>query len=110
MEQALANFHIGSCPGNCELIAAQVNLDIKLSFDYFEMGVSFPGKQLYAYRYEASTWVGTVGCNLALGARESIDISWRRAQATPSVRPAFDVQGSLRYVDNQYSLFWLKAF
>jgi hypothetical protein len=76
----------------------------------FVLDDAFPGKQLYAYRYEARTWVGTVGYNLPLGPRESIDFSWRRAQATPTVRPDFDVQGSLRYVDNQYSVFLLKVF
>jgi len=45
-----------------------------------------------------------------VGPRASIDISWRRAQGTPTDRPDFDVQGSLRYVDNQYSLFFLKVF
>ena len=76
----------------------------------FVLDDAFPGKQLYAYRYDAHTWVGTVGYNLPLGRRASIDISWRRAQGTPTDRPDFDVQGSLRYVDNQYSLFFLKAF
>ncbi len=76
----------------------------------FVLDDAFPGKQLYAYRYGAHTWVGTVGYNLPLGPRASIDISWRRAQGTPTDRPDFDVQGSLRYVDNQYSLFLLKVF
>jgi hypothetical protein len=76
----------------------------------FVLDDAFPGKQLYAYRYDARTWVGTIGYNLPLGQRTSIDISWRRAQGTPTDRPDFDVQGSLRYVDNQYSLFLLKAF
>ena len=51
-----------------------------------------------------------LGYNLPLGTQASIDISWRRAQATPTDRPDFDVQGSLRYIDNQYSLFFLKVF
>ncbi len=76
----------------------------------FVLDDAFPGKQLYAYRYDARTWVGTVGYNLPLGQRASIDISWRRAQGMPTDRPDFDVQGSLRYVDNQYSLFLLKVF
>ena len=87
--------------------ATLVNVSIA---QVFVLDDAFPGKQLYAYRYEARTWVGTVGYNLPLGPRESIDFSWRRAQATPTVRPDFDVQGSLRYVDNQYSVFLLKVF
>ena len=76
----------------------------------FVLDDAFPGKQLYAYRYDARTWVGTLGYNLPLGPRTSLDISWRRAQGTPTERPQFDVQGSLRYVDNQYSLFLLTVF
>jgi hypothetical protein len=76
----------------------------------FVLDDAFPGKQLFAYRENARTWVSSLGYNLPLGARASIDISWRRAQATPTDRPDFDVQGSLRYTDNQYSLFFLKVF
>jgi hypothetical protein len=76
----------------------------------FVLDDAFPGKQLYAYRYDARTWVATIGYNVPLNSQASIDVSWRRAQATPTSRPDFDVQGSLRYVDNQYSLFLLMVF
>jgi hypothetical protein len=76
----------------------------------FVLDDAFPGKQLFAYRFDARTWVGTVGYNLPLSPRASIDISWRRVQGTPTDRPDFNVQGSLRYVDNQYSLFLLTVF
>lgn len=76
----------------------------------FVLDDAFPGKQLFAYRVDAHTWIGTVGYNLPLGPRDSIDISWRRVQSTPTSRPEFDVQGSRRYVDNQYSLVFLKLF
>jgi hypothetical protein len=76
----------------------------------FVLDDAFPGKGLYAYRYDARTWIGTFGYNLPLGKKASLDLSWRRAQGTPTERPDFDFQGSLRYVDNQYSLFFLKAF
>jgi hypothetical protein len=76
----------------------------------FVLDDAFPGKQLFAYRYDARTWVGTLGYNLPLGPQASIDLSWRRAQGTPTARLDFDVQGSLRYVDNQYSLFFLRVF
>ena len=76
----------------------------------FVLDDAFPGKQLFAYRQDARVWVSTLGYNLPLGQRASIDLSWRRTQGTPTDRPEFDVQGSLRYVDNQYSLFFLKVF
>ena len=78
--------------------------------EVFVLDDAFPGERLFAYRFDARTWVGTLGYNLPLGPRASIDISWRRAQATPTDRPDFDLPGSLRYVDNQYSLSLLKLF
>ena len=76
----------------------------------FVLDDAFPGKQLFAYRSDARTWVSTVGYNLPLGQRISIDFSWRRVQSTPTAHLDFPVQGSLRYVDNQYSVILLKLF
>ncbi len=76
----------------------------------FVLDDAFPDKQLFAYRSDARTWLSTVGYNLPLGQRTSIDISWRRVQSTPTAHLDFDVQGSLRYVDNQYSVVLLKLF
>jgi len=76
----------------------------------FVLDDAFPGKQLFAYRSDARTWVSTVGYNLPLGNRTSIDFSWRRVQSTPTAQLDFPVQGSLRYVDNQYTIVLLKLF
>jgi len=76
----------------------------------FVLDDAFPDQQWFAYRSEARTWISTVGYNLPLGQRTSLDISWRRVQSTPTARLDFDVQGSLRYVDNQYSVVLLKLF
>jgi len=76
----------------------------------FVLDDAFPDKQLFAYRSEARTWVSTVGYNLPLGQRTSLDLSWRRVQSTPTAHLDFDVQGSLRYVDNQYTIVLLKLF
>ena len=76
----------------------------------FVLDDAFPGKQLFAYRSDARTWVSTVGYNLPLGNGTSIDISWRRVQSTPTAHLDFPVQGSLRYVDNQYTFVLLKLF
>ena len=76
----------------------------------FVLDDAFPDRQLFAYRSEARTWISTVGYNLPLGQRASLDISWRRVQSTPTAHLDFDVQGSLRYVDNQYSIVLLKVF
>lgn len=76
----------------------------------FVLDDAFPDKQLFAYRSEARTWISTVGYNVPLGDRASLDISWRRVQSTPTAHLDFDVQGSLRYVDNRYSIVLLKVF
>ncbi|HUH92116.1 MAG TPA: hypothetical protein VL742_03080 [Casimicrobiaceae bacterium] len=76
----------------------------------FVLDDAFPDEQWFAYRSEARTWISTVGYNLPLGERTSLDISWRRVQSTPTAHLDFDVQGSLRYVDNQYSIVLLKLF
>jgi hypothetical protein len=87
--------------------ATLVNVDLA---KVFVLDDAFPDKQLFAYRSEARTWVSTVGYNLPLGQRTSLDLSWRRVQSTPTAHLDFDVQGSLRYVDNQYSIVLLKLF
>ena len=76
----------------------------------FVLDDAFPDQQWFAYRSEARTWISTVGYNLPLGQRTSLDISWRRVQSTPTAHLDFDVQGSLRYVDNQYTIVLLKLF
>ena len=76
----------------------------------FVLDDAFPNKQWFAYRSEARTWISTVGYNLPLGHDASLDISWRRVQSTPTAHLNFDVQGSLRYVGNQYSIVLLKQF
>jgi len=76
----------------------------------FVLDDAFPDQQWFAYRSEARTWISTVGYNLPLGHQASLDISWRRVRSTPTARLNFDVQGSLRYVGNQYSIVLLKRF
>jgi hypothetical protein len=76
----------------------------------FVLDDAFPDQQWFAYRSAARTWISTVGYNLPLGHQASLDISWRRVQSTPTAHLNFDVQGSLRYVGNQYSIVLLKQF
>ena len=78
--------------------------------EVFAVDDAFDGSDLVAYRFDARSWLGTVGYNYPLGARDSIDLSFRRIQATPRGRPAFDFSGPLRYIDNQYSIVYLMRF
>jgi outer membrane autotransporter protein len=87
--------------------ASLVNASIA---DVFVLDDAFPGGETFAYRFDAKTWVGTLGYNFPLGPRDSIDLSWRRVQSSPTDRPSFDAPGALRYIDNQYSILYLLRF
>ena len=87
--------------------ATLVNLAIS---DVFVLDDAFPGGDFFAYRLDGRNVLGTVGFNYPLGPRDAIDFSWRRVQSTPSVHPNFDFTGSLRYIDNQYSIVYLMRF
>ena len=61
-----------------------------------------------AYRVDARTALGTLGLNYPLGARDSLDLSFRRVEAT--ARRSLGSGADLRYVDNLYSLVYLMRF
>lgn len=63
-----------------------------------------------AYRFEAGTVLTTLGYNLRLGRRQSLDFAWRRAESKSKSKPTFPGAGSVRYVDNQISLAYLLKF
>lgn len=82
---------------------------------------AYPGLQFFAYRYEAETVLWTVGYNLPLGPRDSIDFSWRRANSKPTQQASASVSaqygpgvayggGAGEYTTNQYSVFYLMRF
>ncbi|MGH8674559.1 MAG: autotransporter outer membrane beta-barrel domain-containing protein, partial [Burkholderiales bacterium] len=74
---------------------------------------AYVGRGLVAYRYEAKTVLWTLGYNRPLGARDSIDFSWRRAEATPTSSGAtglYSAGGGSRYYANQYSIAYLMRF
>lgn len=70
---------------------------------------AFAGAQYVSYRLEANTTLTTLGYNLGLGARDSIDIAWRRVQSTPGLRPVW-VTSPTSYVTNQFSASYLMRF
>ena len=70
---------------------------------------AYPGKGFFAYRFEGRTVITTLGYNLGLGPRDSLDFSWRRGGATPSLRPSFATSPS-SYIANQFSIVYLTRF
>ncbi len=71
---------------------------------------AFDGLDLFAYRLEGKTVLGTLGWNYPLGPRDAIDFSWRRVQGMPDARPPFASPGPWRYINNQYSIVYLMRF
>lgn len=72
------------------------------------------GRTLFAHRYTARTWVGTLGYNLPLGARDSLDLSVRHARAKPVDQlgggSGYSGGGEVTYSANQYLLSYLTRF
>lgn len=81
------------------------NLDIAKVFTQDDVF----GKGFTSYRFDAKTWIATVGYNLGFGPRDSLDLSWRRAQSTPTDSTSFPAPG-FRYVVNQFNVVYLKRF
>jgi uncharacterized protein YhjY with autotransporter beta-barrel domain len=77
------------------------------SADVFTRDDAFDSGEIFAYRFEARTLIGTLGYNRPLGPRDSIDFSYRRVQTTPLTRPE---SGPSSYNVNQYSILYLMRF
>ena len=68
---------------------------------------------LFAHRYDAKTWIATLGYNWPLGARDSLDFSARHARATPTqtLGGGGPYGGATpRYTANQFSAAYLMRF
>ena len=63
-----------------------------------------------AYRLKARTLIATLGYNRAFGVRQSLDLSWRRAQSMVQDAVAPASGSDLSYAVNQYSVAYLVRF
>lgn len=70
---------------------------------------AYPGGQFFSYRFRGSTVLMTMGYNLALGPRDSIDFSWRHIRSTPGLRPGW-LTTPRSYIANQLSAVYLMRF
>jgi uncharacterized protein YhjY with autotransporter beta-barrel domain len=77
--------------------------------DVFVPDDAFEDLGYIAYRIEGTTLIGTMGLNYPLGARDSLDMSWRRVEGKARKSLGFE-SGPLKYIDNQYSLMYLMRF
>ena len=85
------------------------SLEILEVADVFVQDDAYLGGQFFSYRFEGKTVLSTLGYNLGLGPRHSLDLSWRRAQSTPNFRPSFATSPT-SYVADQYSIVYLIRF
>ena len=70
---------------------------------------AFPNGEYVTYRFNGSTVLTTLGYNIGFGPRHSLDLSWRRAQSTPTSQPNFSTP-RLNYIADQYSIIYLVRF
>ena len=71
---------------------------------------AFSSGQIYSFRFDGTTTLSTLGYNLRIGSRDSIDFSWRQARSSVSyVTPSWS-NATLSYVTNQYSVGYLRRF
>jgi outer membrane autotransporter protein len=72
------------------------------------------GRTLFANRYTARTWVGTLGYNFPLGGRDSLDLSWRYAHAKPLDQlgggGGYSGGGEVTYTASQVLVSYLTRF
>jgi len=67
----------------------------------------------YAYRFDAATIVATIGYNFAFASGQSIDISYRYVQSTPTesiAYPNYNWAQPVRYVVQQVGIAYLVRF
>jgi len=76
----------------------------------FTLDRAFLRHDFYAYRFDGTTAIFTLGYNHALGNKDSVDLSWRRTRSTPDASPGLPGVATPRYLVNQFSLMYLTSF
>lgn len=83
------------------------NLDIAKLFVLDDV---FTNRGLFSYRFDARTWLSRIGYNWRMGPGDSLDLSWTRAQSTPTSTAGFPGAQTDRYVANQLRVNYLLRF
>ncbi len=69
---------------------------------------AFTGGQFFSYRVNASSWLTTIGYNLALGPKTALDFSWRHVESTPDVRPSWATSEKSYVTDQLFATVLLR--
>ena len=90
------------------------NTDFYLDIaDAAEADDAYHNRRFTASRYEAETLIWTVGYNWLIGQRDAIDLTFRRADSSPTNIPAdaqYEGSGGSSYTSNQFSIIYLMRF
>jgi hypothetical protein len=71
---------------------------------------AFSSGKIYSFRFDGTTTLSTLGYNLKVGPRDSIDFFWRQANSSVNyVTPSWS-KVNMNYVTNQYSVAYLLRF
>jgi hypothetical protein len=81
----------------------------QISAAWIDDDVFNSGQTLRAYRLKGKTAVVTLGYNLLLVGKKSLDISWRYAKSASDLTPEYD-SSTIKYVGNQFSIDYLMGF
>jgi uncharacterized protein YhjY with autotransporter beta-barrel domain len=68
----------------------------------------FKSPQFQDYRMKGKTGLLTLGYNVSLGTKDSLDFSWRGVLSKPDYTP--DYASPVSYTDKQYSIVYLMVF
>jgi len=78
---------------------------------HFVWDDAFPDNNMYSTRLSGSTLITTLGYNMGLGSRESLDFSWRRISSTLDDASKYELYNlgvyTSGYTTNQYSVAYL---
>lgn len=69
---------------------------------------AFAGGQFFSYRVNGSTWLTTIGYNLALGPKTALDFSWRHVESTPETRPSWATSEKSYVTDQLFATVLLR--
>lgn len=69
---------------------------------------AFTGGQFFSYRVNASTWLTTIGYNLALGRKGAVDFSWRHIESTPDTRPSWATSDKSYVTDQLFATLLIR--
>jgi hypothetical protein len=70
---------------------------------------AYPGLPFFSYQFAGSTVLATLGYNVGLSRKSSLDVSWRWIEATPTQRPSW-ATSPRSYIANQWGASYLLRF